>query len=121
MPDVKLDESIYNDIALGGLAFLILMFVIPFTEFEDWFVQTFVGATIATFFFSPLMSWITGKEKTIREKTLFVIGGLLYVLLYLYLADFWTFVEVTLKGIAVYAFVSSIVKVLWVELAKHLP
>lgn len=117
----KIDESVYVDISLGGIALFILYFLMRFYELMDWMAQTLVGAIVATFFFSPLMSWITGKEKTIREKTLFVIGAILYLILYLYMADLYKFVVTTLQGIVVYAFVSSVVKFLYWELSKYLP
>lgn len=113
--------TLYDKISLGGIALLILMFVSPWSEFTSWLIKSLFGAIIATFFFSPLMSYLLGEERTIHEKTLFTIGLVLYIIFYLVLADVHLFVVYTLQGIALYSFVSAIVLLIYQTLAKKLP
>ncbi len=111
----------YDKITLGGIATLILMFVAPWQEFMSWITESLFGAIIATFFFSPLMAYLMGEDRTIHEKTLFATGALLYVVFYLLLGDPYHFIVFTLQGIVLYSFVTVIVVVIYKSLAKKLP
>ena len=113
--------TLYDKISLGGIAMLILMFIVSWNEYTAWLMESLFGAIIATFFFSPLMSYLLQEERTIHEKTLFAIGFLLYVAFYLILGDLHLFIVYTLQGIALYSFVSAIVLLIYKELAKKLP
>lgn len=113
--------SLWDKIALGAIAVILLSFISPWDEYLSWFIESMFGAITATFFFSPLMSYLLGEKTVIREKTLFAIGAIMYVVLYLVLNDPYYFVLYTLRGIALYSFVSAIVFVAYQTLAEKLP
>ncbi len=97
------------------------MFVAPWQDFSVWIIESLFGAIIATFFFSPLMAYLVGEERSIHEKTLFTTGALLYIIFYLLLGDPYHFLIFTLQGIVLYSFVTVIVLVVYQSLARKLP
>jgi len=115
MPDL------WDKVTLGAIAVILLAFVSPWNDYIAWLIESMFGAVTATFFFSPLMAYLLGEKTAIKEKTLFVIGALMYVVLYLILGDVYYFIVYTLRGIALYSFVSAVVFLTYQTLAEKLP
>lgn len=113
--------TLWDKIALGAVAVILLSFFSSWNEYLSWFIESMFGAVTATFFFSPLMSYLLGEKTAIREKTLFAIGAIMYIILYLVLGNPYYFLIYTLRGIALYSFVSAIVFVTYQTLAEKLP
>ena len=114
------DKITTGMIVVGAIAYLALFFLLPPDKFLSFLYQTVAGIIFVSLFVSPVVKILSTGKFEIKEKTLFSIGVVMWIVTWIKYGTYNTAV-ILFKSILVLTIISVFVKIILKRLEEELP